>query len=85
MVTDKIEPQEITKWLEKLEPMLDQIEVDGSKGEAMLQNMRAYVDDSRHFLENGKLVKSFEAMVWAWAIMELCQELEIFRIYGEKG
>ncbi|MFQ6009514.1 MAG: DUF357 domain-containing protein [Candidatus Aenigmatarchaeota archaeon] len=79
---DKIEPQEITRWLEKLEPLLEKIEVVDSRGEAQLQNLKAYVSDSRHFLENSNLVKSFEAMVWAWAIFELCKELEIFQIYG---
>ena len=80
MLKDKIEPGEITKWLDKLDPMVEDIEVDGPKGESMLQNMRAYVSDSKHFLNEGNLVKSFEAMVWAWSILELCEELEIFRI-----
>ena len=75
---DRVEPEEITKWLDKLEPMLENVEVINQKGESFLQNAKAYVSDSRHFLEQGNLVKSFEAMIWAWSIFELCQELEIF-------
>ena len=78
VTNDRIEPGEITKWLDKLEPMLENVEVINQNGESFLQNAKAYVSDSRHFLEQGNLVKSFEAMIWAWSIFELCQELEIF-------
>jgi hypothetical protein len=47
----------------------------------MLRNIRAYRNDSKHFLERGDLIKSFECLIWAWAILELGRELEFF---GEK-
>jgi len=68
---DRIEPEEITKWLDKLEPMLENVEVVNQRGESFLQNAKAYVSDSRHFLEQGNLVKSFEAMIWASFLSEI--------------
>jgi len=72
--------QEINKMLEKIEPLVNRIEVNDERGERMLTNMKAYISDSKHFLENGNLVKSFESIVWAWAILEICEELEVFKI-----
>jgi hypothetical protein len=71
---------EIVKMTKKIEPLLDKIEVKGDKGEEMLTNMKAYVSDSKHFLGNKNYLKSFEAIVWAWAILEICEELGVFRI-----
>lgn len=70
--------QEIEKMLTKIEPLVDKIEVRDEKGERMLSNMKAYIDDSKHFLENGDLVKSFEAIVFAYGILETCIDLGVF-------
>ena len=75
---DKVEPEMITKWIDKLEPLLEEVEPKTSQASEFLENAKAYVRDSRHFMENGELVLSFEAMVWAWSIFELCKNLEIF-------
>lgn len=80
---DRIAREEIEKWLGKIEPLVDGIMVDDSRGEEMLTNMNAYISDSKHFLEKGELVKSFEAVVWAWSIFELCHDLGIFRQYTD--
>jgi len=39
--------------------------------------MKAYISDSKHFLKEGDYVRSFEAIVWAWAIYEICKELNV--------
>ena len=71
--------EEIGQMTKKIEPLLEGIEVNSDKGEEMLTNMKAYISDSKHFLKAGNLVKSFEAIVWAWAILEICEELEVFK------
>ena len=42
----------------------------------MLANINAYVKDSAHFAEQGDLVRSFEAIVWAWAWLEIGTDLK---------
>jgi len=71
---------EIVKMIEKIEPLIGRIEIKDDKGEEMLVNMKAYVSDSKHFLGDENYLKSFEAIVWAWAILEICDELGIFKI-----
>ena len=53
--------EEILTMLEKIGPLIDSIEAKGDKGEEMLTNMKAYVSDSKHFLEKENYLKSFEA------------------------
>jgi len=72
--------EEILKMIKKVEPLLEKIEIVDDRGESMLNNMKAYISDSKHFLKAGDLIKSFEAIVWAWAILEICEELEIFKV-----
>jgi len=72
--------EETLKMIEKIEPLVGKIEVKGEKGEEMLENMKAYISDSKHFLGNENYLKAFEAIVWAWAILEICEELEVFKI-----
>jgi hypothetical protein len=71
---------EIEKMIVKIEPLVDRIRVEDDKGEEMLTNMKAYISDSKHFLKAGNEVKSFEAIIWAWAILEICEELEVFKV-----
>ena len=71
---------EIKKMTEKIEPIVQKIEVKDEKGMEMLTNMKAYISDSKHFLSSGNEVKSFEAIVWAWAILEICEDLDVFKV-----
>ena len=72
--------EETIKMLEKIEPLVDKIEVKDKKGSEMLENMKAYISDSKHFLGKKNYLKAFEAAVWAWAILEICEELGVFKI-----
>jgi hypothetical protein len=71
---------EIVKMIEKIEPLIGRIEIKDDRGEEMLINMKAYISDSKHFLGDENYLKSFETIVWAWAILEICEELNIFKI-----
>ena len=71
--------EEIGKWTARLDNALSTTHAIGERGEKMLGNIKAYRKDSKHFLERGDLIKSFECLIWAWAILELGKELELFR------
>ena len=72
--------EEIEKMTVKIEPLVKRIVVKEDKGQEMLTNMKSYISDSKHFLKNDNLVKSFECIVWAWAILEICEELGVFKV-----
>jgi hypothetical protein len=71
---------ETVKMIEKIEPLIDKIEVKDKKGSEMLENMKAYISDSKHFLSKKNYLKAFEAIVWAFAILEICEELGVFKV-----
>jgi hypothetical protein len=77
---DRISIEEIERWLKKLETLMPKIQTSDNKGEEMLKNVKAYVSDSKYFLEKEDLVLSFEAMVHAFAVFETCQELGVFEV-----
>jgi len=43
-------------------------------GERYLANIAAYLSDSRYFLGKGDLIRAFEAVVWAWAWIEIGED-----------
>jgi len=71
------------KWLRKLEKETKSIESTGRLGEpefrSLVANMRAYVKDARHFIGKGDWVRAFEAVVYAWGILETSQRVGIIR------
>ncbi|MBU5575328.1 MAG: DUF357 domain-containing protein [Candidatus Aenigmatarchaeota archaeon] len=77
-MNNTIKPEDIQKWIDKIEPEIQKIEPSSASAQSMLENMKAYVADSKHFLETGDLVRSFEAIIWAWAILEICKDLGVF-------
>ena len=72
--------EETIKMLEKIEPLVDKIEVKDKKGSEMLENMKAYIADSKHFLNKKNYLKAFEAIVFAYGILETCEELGVFKV-----
>ncbi len=67
--------EEIEKWTAKLDDALSVARARGEQGEKMFANIKAYRGDSGHFLKQGDLIKSFECLIWAWALLELGGEL----------
>ena len=65
--------KEIKKWLEKIEKL--EIKPKNDNGEEFKNNIEAYIHDSKYFLEGGDLIRAFEAVIWAWAFLEICKEL----------
>lgn len=65
--------REIEVWSKKLEEALKGVKPLDRRGEKLLENIRAYHKDSLHF-RSRSLVKSFECLVWAWALLEMGKE-----------
>ena len=63
---------ETLKWLGKAEHLFSRI---SPKDNRFAENISAYMSDSRHFLDNGDLIRAFEAVIWAWAWMEIGKEI----------
>ena len=68
---------EIDKWTTKIETEMKGVKVVEEENENFLTNINAYISDSKHFKEKGDLVRSFEAIVWAWSWLEILRELKI--------
>lgn len=62
---------ETEKWLVRAEERLSRCRGD----ERFLSNISAYLRDSRYFFERGDLIRAFEAVIWAWAWLEIGEEL----------
>ncbi len=64
--------KETEKWLERIKNERKKI---SSGKEDFLKNIDAYIADSEHFLANGDLIRAFEAVIWAYAWLEIGKEL----------
>jgi len=62
------------KWLSKLEREIKTMKSTGRLPEqqykSLTTNMRAYVKDARHFMRKGDWVRAFEAVIYAWGILD---------------
>lgn len=70
---------EIEKWSGKIRRRLEKTGAANAKGGEFLKNINAYVSDSAHFHDKGDLVRSFEAIIWAWAWLEIGTELGMLK------
>jgi hypothetical protein len=70
---EKLE-EETEKWLEKLN---DRIEGKEESVEQM-ENVLAYRDDTTHFLEEEDYIRAWEAVIYAWGIIETLERLGKF-------
>jgi hypothetical protein len=70
--------EETEKWLNKIENL--EIIAKSEKGEELKRNIEAYISDCRYFLQKGDLTKAFEAIVWAWAFLEISKELGLLKL-----
>ena len=49
-------------------------------GEEFAENIAAYINDSKHFIDKMDYVRSFEAIVWAWAWIEIGKDIGVISI-----
>jgi len=71
--------KETEKWLSRLEKERSSIKIisEDKKLRSVLKNVDAYISDTRHFLEKGDFIRAFEAIIYAWGILETCEHLGI--------
>jgi hypothetical protein len=65
--------EETLKWLERAESLLSGISGDSH----FCENISAYLQDSKYFIRNEDPIRAFEAVVWAWAWMEIGLQLGV--------
>jgi len=76
MMLEKELRNETEKWLRKIEEKRKGVELKDKSKKGMLKNIDAYISDTRHFLEKNDFIRAFEAVIWAWANLELMEELK---------
>ncbi len=79
MLKDELE-EEIRKWEEKLNDRLPRLECLDESGDWILENARAYLKDSKHFFEENDLIQSYESLIWAWAFVEIGENLNHLKL-----
>ncbi len=62
---------EIEKWTRKLDEILPITKSSAKEGKDLIEDILAYRKDSEYFLEKGDIIKSFECLIWAWALLEI--------------
>lgn len=67
--------KETRKWLERLE---ERVEKRDESVEQM-ENVTAYRDDTYHFLEEEDYIRAWEAVIYAWGILETLERLGKFK------
>lgn len=70
---EKLE-EETRKWLEKLNERIE----DKDKSVEQMENVIAYRDDTTHFLEEEDYIRAWEAVIYAWGILETLERLGKF-------
>jgi len=69
--------KEIAIWLPRVETAVKKIK--HSKDPDFLKNIEAYIQDTYHFLKQKDLIKAFEAVIWAWAWLEIGKDKNIIK------
>jgi hypothetical protein len=72
--TQKNLKQETEKWLKKLEKRVE----DRDESVEQMENVLAYRDDTSHFLEQEDYIRAWEAVIYAWGILETLERLGKF-------
>ena len=78
--------KETNKMLAKLENEMQHIKFD-KKNKGLteeIENIKAYMSDTKHFLEKKDLVKAFEAIVFAWGIFEALSNMHLIKANSSK-
>lgn len=85
MGTEQELRRETEKWLLRIEREIKNIKPPGQKGSESLENIKAYIKDSRYFMGRGDLVRAFEAVIWSWAIYDTAKELKLLKVRETKN
>lgn len=75
-VEEELEKQ-VKKWLSKAENKYKKLRYKKKPDLDMLENIKAYLLDTKYFMEKKEWINAFEAVIWAWAWIEIGLELKI--------
>jgi len=70
---------ETEKWLKKAEAEFKKTKPNEKRGEEFSKNIAAYLNDTKYFSEKKDYVRAFEAVIWAWAWIEIGKDTGILR------
>ncbi len=82
MNTEETLVNETEKWLKRIKEI--KIVEKGDKGKEYNKNIKAYISDTEHFLEKKDFVRAFEAVIWAWAWMEIAENEGFVKLERDK-
>jgi len=71
--------KETEKWLLKIKVERKKIVLIDKNKKKMLENIDAYISDCEHFIKKNDFIRAFEAVIWAWAWLEILKELKILK------
>ncbi|MFH1631254.1 MAG: DUF357 domain-containing protein [Candidatus Aenigmatarchaeota archaeon] len=78
MIEEKLKA-ETDKWLKRIEEKRKILQLLDDSRKDLIVNMDAYTSDCKHFTKEGKLIEAFEAVIWAWSILELGERVGWWR------
>lgn len=70
METEEKLQEETVKWADKIRALRKTVAPVKGK-EYFLKNIDAYISDSGYFMDKNDMIRSFEAIIWAWAWLEI--------------
>ncbi|HDD46281.1 MAG TPA: DUF357 domain-containing protein [Candidatus Aenigmarchaeota archaeon] len=70
--------EETEKWLERIKKAFSSVKAS-NRNERYIENVKAYIADSEYFLGKGDLIRAFEAVIWAWAWLEIGKEIGVVK------
>jgi len=71
--------KETEKWLQKIKVEREKIVLVDESKENFIKNIDSYIADSEHFLAQNDLIRAFEAVIWAFAWLEIGKDLGIIK------
>ena len=74
---------ESEKEIKRISKVLENLEILDSKGDEILELIKAYNTDSKHFFKEKKFLQTFEAAVICWAYVDVGLHLGIFKVPEE--
>ncbi len=66
--------EETEKWLQRLEEKVKGANEDVEQ----MENVLAYKEDTKHFLEEEDYIRAWESVIYAWGILETLERLGKF-------
>ena len=77
---------ETNKWLEKIKNERKKIKIlsEMKMSSAVLRNIDAYIEDTIHFTEKGLFVQAFEAVIYAYGLLDAIKTLRIVQTNSQQ-